>query len=156
MDVVGPKNTPLAFKAFEMLRLVTDDLYVASPFLVLVRESATPSHQLTRVLDRYERTSLTQKLGWETRHRWHQTDWDAVKNDPDVIRMPQPAWLYGADAEKYAYDNAQAVIKAIEEGTRFVSTNVPEGHVHEDWTIESMMALESKTAESATYTIKAA
>lgn len=93
-------------------------------------------------------------MGWETRHRWHQTDWDKVKENPSAIKMPQPEWLYGGDAEKYVYDNIKAVIQHLKEGNPFVSTNVPEGHVHEEWTVETMMAKEKEQADEAIYKTK--
>lgn len=83
-------------------------------------------------------------MGWETRHRWHQTDWEALASNPDILKLPQPRWLNGSDAEQYAIDNFDAAVKSLKDGTPFQSSNVPEGHVHEDWTIETMMAMEGK------------
>ncbi|KAH7161079.1 hypothetical protein EDB81DRAFT_924424 [Dactylonectria macrodidyma] len=100
---------------------------------------------------RYERTSLTQRMGWETRHVWHQTNWDAVAANPDMLKFPQPAWLLGSDAKVYAEENFEAVKASVENGTPFVSTNVPPGHIHEDWTIESMLAHEGKLADKDFY-----
>ncbi|QPC60721.1 hypothetical protein HYE67_002952 [Fusarium culmorum] len=90
---------------------------------------------------RYERTSLTQRLGWETRHRWQQTDWDAVKRNPELLRFPMPGWLYDANARQYAYENAEAVIAHIKTGAPFINTNIPEGHVHQEWTMDEAVAL---------------
>ncbi|KAH7020063.1 hypothetical protein EDB80DRAFT_760004 [Ilyonectria destructans] len=97
---------------------------------------------------RYNRTSLTQRMGWETRHRWHQTDWEAVKKNPEFLRMPQPGWLYGHDAEKYAEEKYEEAASHILKGTPFVSTNLPEGYVHEEWTVEEMMAKENESNAS--------
>lgn len=52
-----------------------------------------------------------------------------------------PGWLYDADARKYAYDNAAAVIAHIKTGAPFTSTNVPQGHVHQEWTMDEIVAL---------------
>lgn len=87
-------------------------------------------------------------MGWETRHRWHQTDWEAVKKNPEFLRMPQPAWLYGHDAEKYAEEKYEEAASHILKGTPFVSTNLPEGYVHEEWTVEEMMAKENESNAS--------
>jgi len=46
---------------------------------------------------RFERTFLTQRMGWETRHRWHQTDWCIIAANPEFVKLPQPHWLNGAD-----------------------------------------------------------
>ncbi|OQV00113.1 FAD binding domain-containing protein [Cladophialophora immunda] len=102
---------------------------------------------------RYERTSLTQRMGWETRHRWHQTDWEAVAANPEFLKMPQPMWLYTFDAEKYAYDRCDEAVESVRKGTPFVSTNTPEGHVHEDWTVEMMMSLEREQAKEHFYRV---
>ncbi|KAH8886613.1 FAD/NAD(P)-binding domain-containing protein [Thozetella sp. PMI_491] len=100
---------------------------------------------------RYERTSLTQRMGWETRHVWHQTDWDAVATNPDVLKLPQPAWLLGHDAGEYAKQRYDEVVNAIKNDAPFKSTNVPEGHVHDDWTIETMLAYEGLKVEKDFY-----
>ncbi|KAL2061484.1 hypothetical protein VTL71DRAFT_6861 [Oculimacula yallundae] len=102
---------------------------------------------------RYERTSLTQRLGWETRHRWHQTDWEFVKSNPEFLKMPMPGWLYGSDAEQYAFNRLEEVMESIKTGSPFKSTNIPDGHVHEDWTVETMMALEHKQVQAQFYKI---
>ncbi|PVH76698.1 FAD/NAD(P)-binding domain-containing protein [Cadophora sp. DSE1049] len=103
---------------------------------------------------RFERTALTQRMGWETRHRWHQTDWEMIASNPEFLKLPQPAWLNGADAEQYAYDNFQAAKANLESGTPFKSTNIPEDHVHVDWTIEDMMAREGEQVGADFYQVR--
>lgn len=92
-------------------------------------------------------------MGWETRHRWHQTDWEQVAKSPEVIKMPQPIWLYAHDPEKYAYERCDEAVESVRSGKLFVSTNTPPGHVHEDWTVEMMMALEKQQATEAFYKV---
>ena len=92
-------------------------------------------------------------MGWETRHRWHKTDWEAVARNPEFLKMPQPTWLYGHDAEKYAYDRCSEAAESVTKGTKFDSSNTPEGHVHEDWTVEMMLALETTQAEEHLYQV---
>ena len=93
-------------------------------------------------------------MGWESRHRWHQTDWELVKTKPDYLKHPEPAWLYLSDPEQYAYDNFAAVKSHLETGTPFKSTNVPEDHIHSDWTIEDMMAREGEKGGEDFYIVK--
>ncbi|KAH8650768.1 hypothetical protein BGZ61DRAFT_375494 [Ilyonectria robusta] len=100
---------------------------------------------------RYQRTSLTQRLGWETRHRWHFTDWEAVAKNPDLLKLPQPTWLQCHDAEAYARENLDAVVSHLKHGTPFASTNVPEDHMHQDWTIDDMVRLEKENVHSGTF-----
>lgn len=83
-------------------------------------------------------------MGWETRHRWHQTNWDLVATNPEFLKMPQPLWLFNFQAEEYAKGKMADVVKSVKKGTAFSSTNLPEGYVHEDWTVEMMMALEKE------------
>ncbi|KAH7394850.1 hypothetical protein BKA66DRAFT_509595 [Pyrenochaeta sp. MPI-SDFR-AT-0127] len=100
---------------------------------------------------RYERTSLTQRMGWETRHAWHQTDWDAVAADPNYLKLPQHGWVLGHDARKYARDNFEGVVHHLRNGTPFVSTNVPKGHVHEEWTVEALLQHDGQTVGKEFY-----
>ena len=90
-------------------------------------------------------------MGWELRHRWHQTDWSLVKTTPSLLNMPQPSWLFGADAEAYAYTNYEAVTDHILTGPPFKNTNLPEGYVHVDWTVEGMRAAEEQQANEDLY-----
>lgn len=90
-------------------------------------------------------------MGWETRHVWHQTDWEAVAVDPNILRLPQPAWLLGVDARQYAEDNFDAAVANLQKGVPFVSTNVPAGNVYEEWTIETMLSQEGKVADKDFY-----
>lgn len=92
-------------------------------------------------------------MGWETRHRWHQTNWEAVAKDPSFLKLPQPIWLNGHDAEQYAKDNFEKVVAHINNGTPFRSTNIPEDHVHEDWTIGDMMAREGQEVDGTFYQV---
>ncbi|KAH0841504.1 putative MAK1-like monooxygenase [Fonsecaea pedrosoi] len=103
---------------------------------------------------RFERTSLTQRMGWELRHRWHQTDWDAVAKDPEYLKFRQPAWLVGVDAEDYAHQNYAAVVSHLKDGTPFTATNVPEGYVHEDWTVSELMEKEKGKADEEFFKVK--
>ncbi|RTE70328.1 hypothetical protein BHE90_015269 [Fusarium euwallaceae] len=100
---------------------------------------------------RYQRTSLTQRLGWETRHRWHFTDWEAVAKNPELLKLPQPTWLQCHDAETYARENVDAVVSHLKHGTPFTSTNVPQGHVHQDWTIADMVRMEKEKVHNGSF-----
>ncbi|KAH7351465.1 hypothetical protein BKA66DRAFT_575559 [Pyrenochaeta sp. MPI-SDFR-AT-0127] len=100
---------------------------------------------------RYERTSLTQRMGWETRHRWHQTDWEAVAANPEFLKLPQPEWLNGHDAEQYADTQFDKVVEHLSSGSSFKSSNIPEGHVHQDWTIQEMLVRDAQKANASRY-----
>lgn len=93
-------------------------------------------------------------MGWETRHRWHQTDWEAVAANPEFLKLPQPEWLNGHDASDYASSQYDKVVEHLSKGAPFQSTNIPEGHVHEDWTIEEMMSRDGQRPEDSFYQVK--
>jgi hypothetical protein len=93
-------------------------------------------------------------MGWETRHRWHQTDWEAVAANPEFLKLPQPEWLNGHDASEYAMAQYDKVVEHLGKGTPFQSLNIPEGHIHEDWTIEEMMSRDGQRPEDSFYQVK--
>lgn len=98
---------------------------------------------------RYERVTLTQRNGFETRHRWHKTDWKAFARDPESINLPQPDWLYSHDAEQYAQSRWKDVTAYLEgRAPHFISTNTYPGYIHEDWTIAGVMEAEKMEADN--------
>ncbi|KAH8731613.1 hypothetical protein GQ44DRAFT_746288 [Phaeosphaeriaceae sp. PMI808] len=103
---------------------------------------------------RIDRTTATQRMGWETRHKWHQTDWGAVKSNPEYIKLPQPDWLYGADAEAYGHENYEAVVEHLEKGTPFKNTNLPPDYEYTDWSIDDMAELDKHIGDVNTYIVK--
>ncbi|KIW56658.1 hypothetical protein PV05_05298 [Exophiala xenobiotica] len=95
---------------------------------------------------RYERVCLAQRNGFETRHRWHKTNWKEFDKDPSTINLPQPNWLYAHDAEAYTYERWHDVVEHLTNGKPFKSTNTYPGHVHEDWTVAGVMEAEKEMA----------
>lgn len=72
-----------------------------------------------------------------------------MKKNPSILKFPIPDWLYGADATRYAYENAKAAIQSVQTGVPFISTNVPDGYVHEDWTAEDVRARQKAEGQEA-------
>ncbi|KAK5219364.1 hypothetical protein LTR99_010405 [Exophiala xenobiotica] len=95
---------------------------------------------------RYERVCLAQRNGFETRHRWHKTNWKAFGEDKSTINLPQPDWLYRHDAESYTYDRWEDVTEHLLTRKPFISTNTYDGHIHEDWTVKGVMEMEKGIA----------
>ena len=127
-----------------------EDATTIANALALAGKSDVPLALQAFMKLRYERVTLAQKNGFETRHRWHKTDWKAFARDPDSINLPQPDWLYAHDAEKYTKER-WAEVKAHLRGetdTPFVNTNTYPGYVHEDWTVQSVMEMEKETAKT--------
>ncbi|KAJ9503147.1 hypothetical protein LTR99_006984 [Exophiala xenobiotica] len=94
---------------------------------------------------RFVRVNLTQRMGWELRHLWHNTDWEAVKKDPKSLEFKQPYWLFGADPEAYAYEAYDEVVDCLQSGREFVPKNVPDGYRHKPWTMEDMLVKDGNT-----------
>ncbi|PTD06393.1 FAD-dependent monooxygenase mdpD [Fusarium culmorum] len=103
---------------------------------------------------RFERTTATQRMGWETRHKWHQTDWNLVRDNPEYLQIPQPDWLYGGDPESYSYENYDAVVEHLEKGTTFKNTNIPPGYEYTEWSTDEMMELDKQIGDETTYLVK--
>lgn len=92
-------------------------------------------------------------MGWEVRHKWHQTDWDMFKKNPEFLKIPQPDWLYSGDAEKYSNEKFDEVMAHLKEGKPFKNTNVPPNYVPDDWSIKTMQELDKKKGTEDLYKI---
>ncbi|KAH7155948.1 FAD binding domain-containing protein [Dactylonectria macrodidyma] len=80
---------------------------------------------------RYDRASLMQRIGIETRDAWHKTDWEAVAKDARILEMPRPKWIFGHDCQQYAYDEYDKAVEALNSGVAYKACNVPsEGENH--------------------------
>lgn len=149
--LVGDAAHPhLATAATGGAQAIEDAATIGTLLELLVKEQIPLALKAYETL-RFERTSLTQRLGWETRHRWHFTDWEAVAKNPELLKLPQPTWLQCHDAETYARENVGAAVSHIKNGTPFTSTNVPEGHIHENWTIDDMVRMETEKVHKGSF-----
>lgn len=52
---------------------------------------------------RYERVRKAQKTGETTRDKWHKADFDRVKENPTLVKLPREPWLLNHDAEAHTY-----------------------------------------------------
>ena len=79
---------------------------------------------------RYERVRAAQKTGENTRDTWHKADWNAVKKNPESMRLKRDSWLLNFDAEQYAEDNYAATVallsKSPQDTTAGREHNVPQ------------------------------
>jgi hypothetical protein len=74
---------------------------------------------------RYERVRAAQRTGEQTRDTWHKADWDAVKKNPESMKLKREAWLLDFDAEKYAEDNYAATAALLNDMAAGREYNVP-------------------------------
>jgi len=64
---------------------------------------------------RYERVRKAQVTGETNRDKWHNADEDAVKKDPDSVKLFNEEWLMGHNAETFALEHYAETAKDIEE-----------------------------------------
>ncbi|KAH8809011.1 putative monooxygenase [Xylogone sp. PMI_703] len=62
---------------------------------------------------RYERVRKAQKTGETTRDKWHSAEAEAVKKDPESMKLVREPWLLDHDAEIYAEENYDKTIKQL-------------------------------------------
>ncbi|KAL8318828.1 hypothetical protein RB597_005872 [Gaeumannomyces tritici] len=65
-------------------------------------KASVPAALWTHQDIRYERVGAVQKTGETTRDRWHKTDWEKVKKDPQSVSFPREDWIHKHDAEAHA------------------------------------------------------
>ncbi|RAQ46314.1 monooxygenase [Aspergillus flavus] len=98
---------------------------------------ATRVHQILR----YQRTALIQHCGFVNRRELHNTSMKEVTDGGNAFLF-YGKWLWQHNAENYAAANFEAARQSIELGSVFKNTNLPRGHVFEDWTMESELEKE--------------
>jgi hypothetical protein len=59
-------------------------------------------------------------MGVKNREKFHNADWDMLKQNPDKIGRSVAKWLLYHDPVQYAYDNCQACADHLPNGTRVV------------------------------------
>lgn len=62
---------------------------------------------------RYERVKAAQKTGESTRNQWHKADWDAVRKDPESMKLKREPWILDHDAESFAQQKYQEVVDIL-------------------------------------------
>lgn len=82
---------------------------------------------------------MLQRCGFLNREELHFADLEKIKQDPNasIGFFKSGKWAWGHDPEKYAYDNYAQCLAHLRDGFPFINTNMPPGHVFEDWNLES-------------------
>ncbi|KAF7586795.1 hypothetical protein BBP40_008341 [Aspergillus hancockii] len=88
---------------------------------------------------RFERVSCAQKMGFKNRELYHNTDWDAVAKNPEVIGKMVGGWLMHHDPEKYAYENYGKCAAHLLRGAPFKNTNSVPGYEYRPWTVKELL-----------------
>ncbi|KAF4231529.1 hypothetical protein CNMCM8980_005233 [Aspergillus fumigatiaffinis] len=88
---------------------------------------------------RFERVSCAQKMGFKNREVYHNTDWDAVAKNPEIMGKMVGDWLLHHDSEQYAYENYGACADHLLKGTPFKNTNFVPGYTYKPWTVKELL-----------------
>ncbi|ETS78337.1 hypothetical protein PFICI_10399 [Pestalotiopsis fici W106-1] len=118
---------------------IEDAIYLATCLELGGKENVQWATRVHNKL-RFERVSCCQKVGFINFARRNNKDAQAVSRDPSKIKTEQGQWMWRHEPEKYAYDNYHPALEHLQNGAEFANTNIPRGHVHEDWTVDELMA----------------
>ncbi|KAG5986887.1 hypothetical protein E4U54_005235 [Claviceps lovelessii] len=88
---------------------------------------------------RYQRVSCTQKMSFVNAQGLGGSAMeDAIKKNPESVRVRFPKWLYRHDPEAYVYEKYGQAFAHLVDGADFENTNLPPGHRFQSWTIEQI------------------
>ncbi|OQD99261.1 hypothetical protein PENSOL_c007G06773 [Penicillium solitum] len=88
---------------------------------------------------RFERVSCAQKLGFKNRELFHNTDWDAVAKNPEVMAKMVGNWLVHHDPAQYANENYAKCAEHLLRGAPFENTNSVPGYKYKPWTVRELL-----------------
>ncbi|KAK6822017.1 hypothetical protein PG987_014842 [Apiospora arundinis] len=90
---------------------------------------------------RFERVSCCQKLGFvNLAKRNNQNAKTADTKKSKDLKPEQGRWLWKHDPEKYVHENFGKALDHLQKGNPFQNTNIPPGYVHEEWSVDELMA----------------
>ncbi|KAI1841050.1 hypothetical protein JX266_012769 [Neoarthrinium moseri] len=101
-----------------------------------------PSGNKVHELLRMQRVTLLQRLGIVVCSLLHSEDLESIKRAPK--NMTQGKWLWSHRADAYATANYQKAKEHLEGKSTFENTNLPPGHVPEQWTLEGEVEREKQ------------
>ena len=87
---------------------------------------------------RYERVACAQKMTFVNSQLKHETDWDAIEQDPSSIRTRFPKWIYAHSPEEYVYEKYGQAFAHLVSGASFRNTNFPKGHNFKSWSVDEV------------------
>ena len=62
---------------------------------------------------RYPRVLATQRTGITNRDNWHKADFDQVKKNPEVVKLPRHEWVLNHDCAQHAYDVYATIVEEL-------------------------------------------
>jgi hypothetical protein len=137
LQIAGKNKACLATKVHNQLRSVC---VCYTPCHYTYMESAKT--ELT-YLDRFERVSSAQKMGFKNREVFHNTDWDVITRNPEAMGKMVGDWVIYHDPEQYAYDSYKGCADHILEGAPFEHRNTVPGYTYKPWTVKQLLEASS-------------
>lgn len=93
------------------------------------------------LIARFERVSCCQKLGFVNLAKRNNRDAKTADSKKTEDLVPeQGRWLWGHDPETYVRENFCKALDHLQKGAPFQNTNIPPGHVYEEWAVDKLMA----------------
>ncbi|KAF2660296.1 salicylate hydroxylase [Lophiostoma macrostomum CBS 122681] len=62
---------------------------------------------------RYPRVLATQRMGVTNRDNWHKADFNEVKKNPEMVKLPRQDWVLNFDCSKHAYDVYNETVESL-------------------------------------------
>lgn len=89
---------------------------------------------------RFQRTSILQQTGFLNREELHTADLEALQKNPnsnEIGFFKTGRWAWSHNPEQYASKNYAACLANVKDGTPFENTNLPAGHLYQEWSLSS-------------------
>lgn len=100
------------------------------------------------MLHRFHRVSCAQRSGFKNREKWHHTDFEAAKKNPESLVMQVGRWINLHDPEEYVYERWEECVNHVNRGTPFKDTNTPPGYKYKPWTIDELLKASEEERET--------
>ena len=78
-------------------------------------------------------------MGFKNREVYHNTDWDFVAKNPEVMGKMVGNWLVHHDPEQYAYENYAKCAQHLLVGAPFENSNSVPGYEYKPWTVKELL-----------------
>ncbi|KAJ4027803.1 hypothetical protein NW752_000048 [Fusarium irregulare] len=119
--------------------MAMEDGYTLAACLSLAGKRDVPLATKVHNHLRFERVSCAQKMGFKNREIFHNTDWNAVAENPQILGKVAGDWLLRHDSEQYAYENYSKCAGHLLKGMPFQNTNAVPGYTYKPWTVKELL-----------------
>ena len=99
-------------------------------------------------MGRFQRVACAQKSGFKNREKWHHTDFEEAKKNPEKLLMQVGRWINLHDPEQYVYDNWRKCVNHLISGAPYEHKNIPPGYKYVPWTIDELLHASAEEKET--------